>query len=117
MVDKFDRDGDGYVDYKEFIAALWPEKESGQSNPGTDAQKIEDEASLESYCLFVCLFVCLFCLDDLPIQATRQIPTRGYKHQTCNSQSLSYRHSFEIACILTVLEIFDCSVTMSQFLI
>jgi dystonin len=45
VADIFDRDGDGYVDYKEFIAALWPEKESGHStaHPLTDAQKIEDE--------------------------------------------------------------------------
>eukprot|EP00057_Strongylocentrotus_purpuratus_P020675 XP_011675149.1 PREDICTED: microtubule-actin cross-linking factor 1 isoform X2 [Strongylocentrotus purpuratus] len=41
VADKFDRDDDGYIDYKEFIAALWPEKSSGK--PTSDAEKIEDE--------------------------------------------------------------------------
>ncbi|XP_071483801.1 microtubule-actin cross-linking factor 1-like [Diadema antillarum] len=45
VADIFDRDGDGFIDYKEFIAALWPEKASGKASgkPLTDAQKIEDE--------------------------------------------------------------------------
>ena len=43
VADKFDRDDDGYIDYKEFIAALWPEKSSGK--PTSDAEKIEDEVS------------------------------------------------------------------------
>ena len=42
---------------------------------------------------FVCLFV---CLDDLPIKGTRQTPTRGYKHQAGNSQSLLYKHWFNV---------------------
>ena len=42
---------------------------------------------------FVCLFV---CLDDLPIKGTRETPTRGYEHQAGNSQSLSYKHWFNV---------------------
>uniref|UniRef100_H2Z6Z6 Uncharacterized protein n=1 Tax=Ciona savignyi TaxID=51511 RepID=H2Z6Z6_CIOSA len=41
VADIFDRDGDGYIDYYEFVAALYPTKESYK--PVTDADKIEDE--------------------------------------------------------------------------
>ena len=43
-------------------------------------------------------FVCFVCLDDLPIKGTQQTPTtsRGYKHQAGNSQSLSYKHWFNV---------------------
>ena len=44
VADIFDRDNDGFIDYKEFIAALWPEKSSAK--PSTDAEKIEDEVRL-----------------------------------------------------------------------
>ena len=37
----FDRDGDGYIDYYEFVAALHPNKDAYR--PTTDADKIEDE--------------------------------------------------------------------------
>ena len=35
------------------------------------------------------------CLDDLPVKGTRQTPSRGYKHQAGNNQSLSYKHWFD----------------------
>ena len=41
VADIFDRDGDGYIDYYEFVAALHPNKEAYK--PLTDADKIEDE--------------------------------------------------------------------------
>lgn len=41
VVDIFDRDGDGYVDYYEFVAAFHPNKDAYK--PVTDANKIEDE--------------------------------------------------------------------------
>ncbi|KAF7236273.1 Microtubule-actin cross-linking factor 1 [Varanus komodoensis] len=42
VADIFDRDGDGYIDYYEFVAALHPNKDAYR--PTTDADKIEDEA-------------------------------------------------------------------------
>ena len=45
----------------------------------------------------VCCSLLVFgCLDDLPIKGTRQTPTRGYKHQAGNNQSLSYKHWFNV---------------------
>ncbi len=41
VADIFDRDGDGYIDYYEFGAALHPNKDAYR--PTTDADKIEDE--------------------------------------------------------------------------
>ncbi|XP_078486580.1 microtubule-actin cross-linking factor 1 isoform X3 [Ciona intestinalis] len=41
VADIFDRDNDGYIDYYEFVAALYPTKETYR--PETDADKIEDE--------------------------------------------------------------------------
>nr|XP_006813086.1 PREDICTED: dystonin isoform X1 [Saccoglossus kowalevskii] len=41
VADIFDRDGDGYIDYKEFIAALKPDSE--RAKPITDQDKIQDE--------------------------------------------------------------------------
>lgn len=41
VADIFDRDGDGYIDYYEFVAALHPNKDAYK--PLTDADKIEDE--------------------------------------------------------------------------
>uniref|UniRef100_A0A8C0AML1 Microtubule actin crosslinking factor 1 n=1 Tax=Buteo japonicus TaxID=224669 RepID=A0A8C0AML1_9AVES len=41
VADIFDRDGDGYIDYYEFVAALHPNKDAYR--PTTDADKIEDE--------------------------------------------------------------------------
>lgn len=43
MADIFDRDGDGYIDYYEFVAALHPNKDAYK--PLTDADKIEDEVT------------------------------------------------------------------------
>nr|XP_043901256.1 dystonin isoform X7 [Solea senegalensis] len=43
VADIFDRDGDGYIDYYEFVAALHPNKEAYK--PLTDADKIEDEVT------------------------------------------------------------------------
>ena len=44
VADIFDRDGDGYIDYYEFVAALHPNKDAYK--PITDADKIEDEVLL-----------------------------------------------------------------------
>ncbi|KAM6318242.1 microtubule-actin cross-linking factor 1, isoforms 6/7-like [Podargus strigoides] len=41
VADIFDRDGDGYIDCYEFVAALHPNKDAYR--PTTDADKIEDE--------------------------------------------------------------------------
>ncbi|XP_014680833.1 PREDICTED: dystonin-like [Priapulus caudatus] len=41
VADIFDRDGDGYIDYREFVAALRPDRES--SKPKTNADVINDE--------------------------------------------------------------------------
>ncbi len=46
VADIFDRDGDGYIDYYEFVAALHPNKEAYK--PLTDADKIEDEVNVIS---------------------------------------------------------------------
>lgn len=43
VADIFDQDGDGFIDYYEFVAALHPNKEAYK--PETDADKIEDEVS------------------------------------------------------------------------
>ncbi|XP_029426820.1 microtubule-actin cross-linking factor 1 isoform X2 [Rhinatrema bivittatum] len=43
VADIFDRDGDGYIDYYEFVAALHPNKDAYR--PATDADKIEDEVT------------------------------------------------------------------------
>lgn len=55
VADIFDRDGDGYIDYYEFVAALHPNKDAYK--PITDADKIEDEVCavrpLSSPCLCV----------------------------------------------------------------
>uniref|UniRef100_T1D235 Putative microtubule-actin cross-linking factor n=1 Tax=Cupiennius salei TaxID=6928 RepID=T1D235_CUPSA len=40
VVDIFDRNGDGFIDSKEYIETLRPEREGG---PKTDAEKIQDE--------------------------------------------------------------------------
>uniref|UniRef100_A0A8C7KHR9 Dystonin n=1 Tax=Oncorhynchus kisutch TaxID=8019 RepID=A0A8C7KHR9_ONCKI len=50
VADIFDRDGDGYIDYYEFVAALHPNKEAYK--PLTDADKIEDEVLL-----YMCGFI------------------------------------------------------------
>uniref|UniRef100_A0A8C0KTB2 Dystonin n=1 Tax=Canis lupus dingo TaxID=286419 RepID=A0A8C0KTB2_CANLU len=49
VADIFDRDGDGYIDYYEFVAALHPNKDAYK--PVTDADKIEDEVLLIPRCL------------------------------------------------------------------
>ncbi|XP_069751825.1 microtubule-actin cross-linking factor 1 isoform X3 [Narcine bancroftii] len=43
VADIFDGDGDGYIDYYEFVAALHPNKDAYR--PVTDADKIEDEVT------------------------------------------------------------------------
>ncbi|XP_053719858.1 microtubule-actin cross-linking factor 1 isoform X18 [Synchiropus splendidus] len=43
VADIFDSDGDGYIDYYEFVAALHPNKDAYR--PTTDADKIEDEVT------------------------------------------------------------------------
>ncbi|KAK0133669.1 Dystonin [Merluccius polli] len=43
VADIFDRDGDGFIDYYEFVAALHPNKDAYK--PLTDADKIEDEVT------------------------------------------------------------------------
>ena len=48
VADIFDRDGDGYIDYYEFVAALHPNKDAYK--PLTDADKIEDEVFFPAFC-------------------------------------------------------------------
>lgn len=57
VADIFDRDGDGYIDYYEFVAALHPNKDAYR--PTTDADKIEDEvmSSDQIIRLFIFLFL------------------------------------------------------------
>lgn len=55
VADIFDRDGDGYIDYYEFVAALHPNKDAYK--PITDADKIEDEV-LIIFPLHITLIVC-----------------------------------------------------------
>lgn len=58
VADIFDRDGDGYIDYYEFVAALHPNKDAYK--PITDADKIEDEV------LIICPLptkISVFCQD------------------------------------------------------
>lgn len=44
VADKFDRDGDGFIDYKEFITALRPERgEPRTERPMTEGQRIHHE--------------------------------------------------------------------------
>lgn len=50
VADIFDRDGDGYIDYYEFVAALHPNKDAYK--PLTDADKIEDEVNLDCFLLW-----------------------------------------------------------------
>lgn len=52
VADIFDRDGDGYIDYYEFVAALHPNKDAYR--PTTDADKIEDEVREREEELFKC---------------------------------------------------------------
>lgn len=47
VADIFDRDGDGYIDYYEFVAALHPNKDAYK--PLTDADKIEDEVGSDFF--------------------------------------------------------------------
>jgi hypothetical protein len=44
VADKFDRDGDGFIDYKDFVAALRPERADHRPlKPMTEAQRIHHE--------------------------------------------------------------------------
>lgn len=52
VADIFDRDGDGYIDYYEFVAALHPNKDAYK--PITDADKIEDEVRVVCSLLLLC---------------------------------------------------------------
>jgi len=60
VADIFDRDGDGYIDYYEFVAALHPNKDAYR--PTTDADKIEDEVHMGSLEQSI-LTVALYCLS------------------------------------------------------
>lgn len=55
VADIFDRDGDGYIDYYEFVAALHPNKDAYK--PVTDADKIEDEVLL-AFVLYAAVTSC-----------------------------------------------------------
>lgn len=58
VADIFDRDGDGYIDYYEFVAALHPNKDAYR--PTTDADKIEDEVSANVTLCCVALLYIMF---------------------------------------------------------
>lgn len=58
VADIFDRDGDGYIDYYEFVAALHPNKDAYK--PLTDADKIEDEVNLQFRFFFPLVTVFFF---------------------------------------------------------
>lgn len=60
VADIFDRDGDGYIDYYEFVAALHPNKDAYK--PITDADKIEDEVLLT----FIPLAAVTSCSAQMP---------------------------------------------------
>lgn len=59
MADIFDRDGDGYIDYYEFVAALHPNKDAYR--PTTDADKIEDEVLILRCFEYIFLIISLYC--------------------------------------------------------
>lgn len=59
VADIFDRDGDGYIDYYEFVAALHPNKDAYK--PLTDADKIEDEVLLLSTPIPYLMTSILYC--------------------------------------------------------
>lgn len=46
MADIFDRDGDGYINYQEFVAALRPDRDQGK--PVSDAKRIQDEVKRQA---------------------------------------------------------------------
>ncbi|TNN50796.1 Microtubule-actin cross-linking factor 1, isoforms 1/2/3/5 [Liparis tanakae] len=64
VADIFDRDGDGYIDYYEFVAALHPNKDAYR--PTTDADKIEDEGAPVSPPVLTNVFL-------VAVQVTRQV--------------------------------------------
>jgi len=80
VADIFDRDGDGFIDYYEFVAALHPNKDAYK--PLTDADKIEDEVNVAESpqlrnvgrcLLMLTAFVLTANGDSYILQVTRQV--------------------------------------------
>lgn len=75
VADIFDRDGDGYIDYYEFVAALHPNKDAYR--PTTDADKIEDEVNQKLFYHDIIRFLQCICqylgLYIHSSQVTRQV--------------------------------------------
>ena len=84
VADIFDRDNNGYINYKEFIAALWPEKVRG-AKPVTDQQKIEDEVLYKHiyFSHFVLLIICYSTgvTNTDSCKFNFELPKRYSKHQ------------------------------------
>lgn len=83
MADIFDRDGDGYIDYYEFVAALHPNKDAYR--PTTDADKIEDEVGAQT--------------RTLEIQKCRGV---GRERQGLNQKTAGSGEVFDAGCQLGV---------------
>jgi dystonin len=46
VADIFDRDGDNYINYQEFVAALRPDRDQGK--PVTESRRIQDEVKRQA---------------------------------------------------------------------
>lgn len=110
VADIFDRDGDGYIDYYEFVAALHPNKDAYK--PLTDADKIEDEVNVisllsgTSYTItgnFTDVDTCsrfliydFMCLGDSPsckVQVSETVPSRADRRQQISGKTEIF-HAF-----------------------
>ncbi|XP_041665491.1 microtubule-actin cross-linking factor 1 isoform X19 [Cheilinus undulatus] len=78
VADIFDRDGDGYIDYYEFVAALHPNKDAYR--PTTDADKIEDEVTRQ---VAQCKCAKRFQVEQIGENKYRRLPLQDPVH-LCN---------------------------------
>ena len=61
VADMFDHNSEGFIDWKEFIAALRPDWE--EKKPTTEAEKIHDEVKPVSYTHLCCYYLCVVHFD------------------------------------------------------